>query len=198
MAVRRYAHMTVVSYPYPFDFSCSSSFYPESRNDLTICESPLHQMLEPQAVQRKSIYHCTEVFDKIELQIIQQIDHILSRINLCGTVMKSSFIKTTRNQGYPSQLICVPLLGVCHPIRLRLVVCGHAGLRILDRHAIIVQLDIPRFEALHIALIQLRLRANETAHLQGGAGGPIVVLGLIGRNELGLAPEANFTSRLVP
>jgi hypothetical protein len=93
---------------------------------------------------------------------------------------------------------CRLLLGMCLPLRFRLVVRRYTGFCILDRQAIVVQLDIPRLKSFYVALLQLWLRTHETTHRQCRGGDRFGVLGFTWRDKLGLAPESNLARHFVP
>jgi hypothetical protein len=95
------------------------------------------------------------------------------------------------------------LLGMGHPLRLRLIVFNiYPGLGIRHRHAVVVLLDRVRLEALHetlyIALFRPRLCAHQATHRQRGRGGRFgTVTTVRARDDLGLPPEANLARRLI-
>jgi hypothetical protein len=89
----------------------------------------------------------------------------------------------------------IMLLGV-HPLRLLLVVLRDNATFPIPL-AIVIQIDIARLETFHVALLRLRLRANEAAHRQCSGGGRIASLGIRATDELCLPAESDLARRLV-
>jgi hypothetical protein len=88
-----------------------------------------------------------------------------------------------------------------NPLHLLLVVHrGNATLtfRVSQRLIIVAQLDVARLEAFHVALLRLRLRADEAAHRQRRGGGRVASLGIRTGDELCLSAEPDLARHLVP
>ena len=84
-----------------------------------------------------------------------------------------------------------------HPLGHYLVLI-RAHVSFCVRLAIVVQLDIARLEALHEALLGLRLRADEATHRERRGRRRIARGGSIrARDELGLPTESDLACRLV-
>lgn len=73
-------------------------------------------------------------------------------------------------------------------------------LRVPHRLALVIQHDIARLEALHVALFGLRLRADEAAHRQRSGGGRVTTRtrAIRAHDQLGLSAESDLARRLVP
>lgn len=99
--------------------------------------------------------------------------------------------------------ICFVLLGMGHPLCRRLIVLNiYPGFAIRHRQGLVVVLDCLRMEALdetfHVMLFRARLRAHQAAHRQRRRGGRFgAVTAVRARDDLGLAPEADFARRLI-
>lgn len=72
-------------------------------------------------------------------------------------------------------------------------------LRVPHRLALVIQHDIARLEALHVALFGLRLRADEAAHRQRRGGGRVATRtrAIRAHDQLGLSAESDLARRLV-
>jgi hypothetical protein len=83
-----------------------------------------------------------------------------------------------------------------YPLRLLLVILRDNATFPIPL-AIVIQIDIACLETFHVALLRLRLRANEAAHGQCSGGGRVASLGLRATDELCLSAESDLTRRLV-
>ena len=85
-----------------------------------------------------------------------------------------------------------------HPPRFRLVVFqDNATIPVPHRLALVVQRDIVRLEALHVALLGLQLRARPAGHRQRRGRGRIATVAIRATDELGLPTESDLARRLV-
>jgi len=86
-----------------------------------------------------------------------------------------------------------------YPLHRRLVVLrGHTVLHVPQHLALVIQHDIARLEALHVALVGLRLRADEAAHRQCRGGSRVAAGAVRACDQLGLSAESDLACCLIP